>query len=508
MKYIETIDEFSVRIDERRQPRLSNRTGNEVATMLGQNERAGREIFKTINENVEKLEEIIDNYNVEHHTVLKKSPLEVKIDKSKLDLKYLISLTKLRKTPFISDVIIANILNYKILIRPIKNAKIISLAYRYYLAMVRHCLQTSLLLIELSSDMFFSQINANLVGRKKQMKEMMDNLISTVRKNTMDFIAGQSMWDENGKEITLKNIVDEKQLDKMMKLMKHVNTYNNTQNYYDRYSGYNQNVFQDSGRTIESMLKSNQDKELQALGEQINAISNTTSTKTRENTASAKEHVANYATMVKLSTERRAMEVCSQITMNMIDIMKMFSIRNIDGFSEAFEESSKLDKKLEELDKQIEQNELNMYNMRSSFENRVQEEVNKITKEVKDEDKEKQLKHWVNKGFEEICDPDVLKEKVYNNESLESVLDKAGFNKNQIHDILHTNTRITEYDKIYCGDLESYLKKDHDTISINGKNVTFEEVKNKPDDELYCWMKKNTVKYKDIKSFIENNDEQ
>ena len=89
MKYIKTIDEFSVRIDERRQPRLSNRTGNEVAAMLGQNERAGREIFKTINENVEKLEEIIDNYNVEHHTILKKSPLEVIFNKTQKSSVYI-----------------------------------------------------------------------------------------------------------------------------------------------------------------------------------------------------------------------------------------------------------------------------------------------------------------------------------------------------------------------------------------------------------------------------------
>ena len=96
MHYIDTLGEYCERIDERRKPKLSKKTGNEVASILGKNEKAGHEIFKTINENVEKLEIIIDEYNKKHEVSLNKSPLEVKIDKTKLDIQYLISLTKLK----------------------------------------------------------------------------------------------------------------------------------------------------------------------------------------------------------------------------------------------------------------------------------------------------------------------------------------------------------------------------------------------------------------------------
>jgi len=168
MNYIDSLDEYVNRVDEKRKVKLSKRMGNDVANMLGKSEKAGREIFNTINQNVETLEKLIDDFNKNHETKLKKSPLEVKIDKAKLDLNFLISLTKVKRTTFITDVIVSNILNYKILIRPIKNAKIITTAYRYYLALVRHALQSALIMIELSSDLFFTQINANLAGRKKK----------------------------------------------------------------------------------------------------------------------------------------------------------------------------------------------------------------------------------------------------------------------------------------------------------------------------------------------------
>ena len=157
------MDEYMNRVYESRGDKTpSTRTGNAVANMLGKSEKAGKEIFKAINQNVETLERLIDEFNEKHEAKIHKSPLEVKIDKAKLNLNYLISLTKVKRATFISDVIVSNILNYKILIRPVKNAKIIATAYRYYLAIVRHTLQNALIMIELSSDLFFTQINSNL----------------------------------------------------------------------------------------------------------------------------------------------------------------------------------------------------------------------------------------------------------------------------------------------------------------------------------------------------------
>lgn len=510
MHYIDTLGEYSERIDERRKPKLSKKTGNKVASILGKNEKAGREIFKTINENVEKLETIIDEYNKKHKVSLKKSPLEVKIDKTKLDIQYLISLTKLKKTPFIADVIVANILNYKILIRPIKNARIIALAYRYYLAMVRHTLQTSLIMIELSADTFFSQINANLVGRKKQMKEMLDRIVTSTRENMANFFMGQSLMDKKGNQRTVKEVLDPKQFDQINKLIKNLNTMTRSNNEYDRISGYNQNVFQDSGRTLESLVKANQDKELQALAEQFNNIANSTTGFSKDDKADAREQVANYAAAVKLSTERRAMEVCVQINMNMFDIMKMFSIRNIDGFSEAFEESAEIDKYEEEHNKQLEAYALAEQERESSFETKVNKRVEELTKQVKDEYKDKQLFHWKNKGFEELMSPADLKKMVYDgNPNFTKTLKDSGFTDTQIYEILQRRDKITDYEKIYYGDLEEYLigKEDH-KISINGKDYKLDDIKDEDDDKLFGWMRKDSNKYKNIKGLNKSSEEE
>ena len=508
MQYIESLNEFAERINESKS-KIDKpvKTGNEVASILGKNEKVGREIFKTINENVEKLETIIDEYNKKHEVNLKKSPLEVKIDKAKLDIQYLISLTKLKKTPFITDVIVANILNYKILIRPIKNARIIALAYRYYLAMVRHTLQTSLIMIELSADTFFSQINANLVGRRKQMKEMIDRIVTSTRENMANFFMGQSLMDKKGNPRTVKEILDPKQFDQINKLIKNLNTMTRSNNEYDRISGYNQNVFQDSGRTIESMLKTNQDKELQSLSEQFTNIANSTTGLAKDDKADAREHVANYAAAVKLSTERRAMEICEQINMNMFDIMKMFSIRNIDGFSEAFEESTELDKKLEAIDKKMEEIEKEKSSIQSEIESRTKKAIDELTEKLNDEEKEKMLDHWKDKGIDTLCSPKEFRELVYENKDIRKLLKDAGFNDNQIYNIVDRTEKVNEYGKIYYGEIIDYIKK-KDYFTMNGKNYDLDDVKGKDEDDLFCWMRTDSVKYKELKGLNTTSSEE
>ncbi len=508
MQYIESLNEFAERINESKS-KIDKpvKTGNEVSHMLGKNEKVGREIFNVINDNVEKLESLIENYNKEHAVDLKKSPLEVKIDKTKLDIKYLISLTKLSKVPFIADVIVSNILNYKILIRPIKNARIIALAYRYYLAMVRHALQTSLIMIELSADTFFSQINANLTGRRKQMKELIDNAIMSTKENMLQVMQGQSFVDDKGRVVNLEKVLSKNQMKDMIQLIKSMNAMNNSRNEFDRLNGYNQNVFQDSGRTIESMLKTNQDKELQSLSEQFTNIANSTTGLAKDDKADAREHVANYAAAVKLSTERRAMEICEQINLNMFEIIKMFSIRNIDGYSEAFESSSELDKKLETIDKKMEEIEKEKSSIQSEIESRTKKAIDELTEKLNDEEKEKMLEHWKDKGIDTLCSPKEFRELVYENKDIRKLLKTAGFNDNQIYNIVDRTEKVNEYGKIYYGEVIDYIKK-KDYFTMNGKNYDLDDVEGKDEDDLFCWMRTDSVKYKELKGLNTTSSEE
>jgi len=491
MHYIDNLREYEMRVLNESLS-LSRRTGNKVADMLGVDERAGKEIFKTINSNVEALEKIIDNYNKKHNVKVSNSPLEVKIDKSKLDLEYLLSMTKLKRTSFISDIIVANILNYKILIRPIKNAKIITLAYRYYLAMIRHTLQSALVMIEVSSDLFFSQINMNLSGKRRQMKEMSEMLVNQTKSMMTNFLMGQSFIDDKGRVKKIQDVVGVKQADQIAKLLKTLKTTNDSFNAYDRSMGYNQNVFQESGRTVESMLKANQDKELQSIAEQFTNIANATTGLTKDDRADAREQVSNYAAAVKLSTERRAMEVCQQINMNMLDILKIFSIRNIDGFSEAFEDGSELEKKMDEYEQERDSMYKKLNDMVQQNESEYQKKIDEFTNKFSDEQKEKILDGYKKKGLDELCSEKELHEVVYDGKDLRHILvHKHHFSPQQASDILDSKGKVPDYDKVFYGDMREYAKEHSD--------IDFKDDKKKDDDDLYAWMRVKDKKYKKIK---------
>lgn len=497
MHYIDNLNEYERRVINE-SLFLSKKTGNLVASMLGTDERAGKEIFKTINANVDALEKIIDDYNNKHKVKVGNSPLEVKIDKNKLELEYLLSMTKVKRTSFISDIIVANILNYKILIRPIKNAKIITLAYRYYLAMIRHTLQSALVTIEISSDLFFSQINMNLAGRRRQMKEMSEMLINQTKSMMTSFLMGTSFIDDKGRTRKIQDVVGVKQAEQIAKLLKTLKTTNDSFNSYDRSMGYNQNVFQESSRTIESLLKSNQDKELQSIAEQFTNIANATTGLSKDDRADAREQVSNYAAAVKLSTERRAMEVCQQINMNMLDILKIFTIRNIDGFSEAFEEGNELEKKKLEYEKERDALYTNLQNAIAQNESDCNKRIEEITGKFSDEQKEQILQGYKKKGLDDLCSEKELHDVVYDNKDMRYLLvHKYKFSPQQASDILDSTGKIADYDKVFYGDMRDYCKK-HDDID-------FKDNKKKDDDDLYAWMRIKDKKYQKIKEEENNN---
>jgi len=286
-----------------------------------------------------------------------------------------------------------------------------------------------------------------------------------------------------------------KQADQIAKLLKTLKTTNDSFNTYDRSSGYNQNVFQESSRTIESVLKSNQDKELQSLAEQFSNIANSTTGLTKDDRADAREQVSNYAAAVKLSTERRAMEVCQQINMNMLDIVKIFTIRNIDGFSEAFEEGNELEKKMNEYEEERDSMYKKLQEMAQQNEDEYKKKIEDFTSKFTDEQKEKILDGYKKKGIDELCPEKELHEVVYENKDLRYLLvHKYKFSPQQASDILDSTGKVSDYDKVFYGDMREYCK--------DNKDVDFKDDKKKDDDDLYCWMRVKDKKYKKIKEEI------
>ena len=497
MNYIDSLDEYVNRIDEKHKVKLSKRTANAVANMLGNSEKSGREIFNAINQNIEALEQFIDDFNKKHKTRIKKNPLEVKIDKAKLDLNFLISLTKIKRTAFITDVIVSNILNYKILIRPIKNAKIIATAYRYYLAFVRHALQSALIMIELSSDLFFTQINANLAGRKKEMKKMMETLTKSIKDTIVDsFMTGEFVDEKTGKKVSIGGIINsKKKSNEITQILKTMNSANRNWNELDRSYGYNQNVFQDFGRNIESQIKTLQDKEIQSLSEQFNTIANAATGFSKDGQAGAKEHVSNYATSVKLSTERRAMEVTTQIYMNMFEIIKMFSLRNIDNFSEYFEEADNIEKLEDECNQKIEKVEKEKIEAVKKVIDEYTKKINNT--EYTEDEKTEILEGWKKKGIDTLCTSMEFKKIVETNgNAVNDILRRNGFNDRQIYDITQGSDCVQDYGKIYYEDLREWIKhEDEEDV----KKSELKDDKTKNDDDLVCWLRKKSNRYRKIK---------
>lgn len=478
---------------------FKKRTGNLISKMLGGTEKTGATVFKTINNNVERIERTIDEWNKKHKTnVGKKTVLEFKVDKTKLDIKHLIVMTSLTSAGFISDVIIGNILNYKVLIRPIRNAKIIALAYKYYLAMIRHTLQTSLIILNLASDLFFAQLNANLSGHKKTMRDFAANLRAQITRETIDMLGGETMTDERGNKFSLKSMLGDDQMKRIASWMKTYKTTMDHQVNWDSKMGYNQNIYQETGRNLEQLIKGNQDKELQSIAEQFNTISQVAKQE-------AKEMVANYAQMVKQSAERRAMGVCVKINMNMLDILEMFSIRNIDGYTEVFEEMTELEKKEDDCAKDINKLKNDYQNQQIRFEKETEKIRKEFENKLSDKEKETVLQKWEEKGIKDLCPankPNSFRNIAYGNTNVNKILKDNGFNDTQISNIMMGSDKVSNYRKIYTDVAKKYAQQ----YPKNDFGIKFSSKKISPDDSntIYKWVRVDSIEDKVFMDFMKN----
>lgn len=498
MTYILTAEEFIQQLYEGKvnEARLSRATGNLVAKMLGQTTYMGKQVFDNINDNVATLESLINDYNKEHKTDIRnKTGLELKIDKAKLHLDFLIKTTQLNNASFTTDIIIGNLLNYRVLIRPIRNAKIITLAYKYYLAMIRHTLQNALISLELASDLFFSQVSSTLTGSRKKNKDAVEKIEKEMFDSFTSLLSDESVR-YTGQNI--ESMLGSKKFKQLKDIYQTIAKQRKDELNMDRYSyGYNQNVFQDSGRNIENLLKANQDKEIQSLAEQFSTIA-------QASKEEAKNMLANYAASVKAAAESRASVICAKINMNVFDILKMFSIRNIDGYQAAFENMLDHDEIESEKDKMIK--ELKEKNLELQKEKDVKVEQ----MELNEKEKEKILNYWEDKGLKQLCKDDNEFEEVVglNDENkVKSFLKKNYFSEHQISNILAgRNYKISDYRELTAYDVKIYNKSNPEQpIQAPNKEATVGAIKPEDNDVVAGWVLKNSTLDNKITQAIKEN---
>ena len=476
---------------------LGKKTGGLVSQMLGGTSKMGTETFHNINENVDTIEQLIKDWNREHeHNPKFKGPLALDIDRAKLDMEHLLSLTYISSGSFLADVFVGNLLNYRMLIRPIRNAKIIVAGYKYYLAIIRSALQQSLVALEFSADMFFSQVAMAIMSRRKQMKELHNRIFDEAQRDLMSMLSNVRFKDDNDnklKGLTSKEIRDiGHAYNELMKMNKQMFS-----QYYGNNSGMNQNIFVDSGRNIESLLRASQDKELQTLSEQLNALG-TAGSLNKDKAQDAKEMAANYVQLVKTSAESRAQRVASQIHMNMIGILKMFSLRNLENYTNIFEG----------MDDVVEQDSIWKEKYEQSERERQDEIQRRLEKEnegikLTEEDQKNVRKVWDAKGIGKLFgDPKKYDDMISGKLDLREYMKKdEHFTDNQITNIVDGSDKIDDYTHITLADVKTYNKyyvDDEDVEELefpNMEKLLDLKIKSGDSDKYVGWLKTSSKEY-------------
>lgn len=469
---------------------FGRKTGALTSQMLGGTKRLGTETFNNINENVSIIEELVGEWNKEHEDSKQYiSPLALKIDKAKLDLNYLVSLTYVSTATFMADIFIGNLLNCRMLVRPIRNAKIITLGYKYYLAIIRSALQRALITLEFSSDMFFAQLSMCITSGRRKMGELHDRIFEDAYRSMMNLIQGTCYQDEDKK---FKNL-SKKEIEEIGKLYRAL--LQNDKRYftqmYGSNSGMNQNIFIESGRNVEALIGANQDKEIQSLAEQFSTMANTAKQE-------AKEMASNYVNLVKSSAEERGQRVAAQINMNMIDILKMFSLRNLENYSSIFENmddvveyNSKLQAELDDSKKAYQE-----------LLNRKAEDGSGVIKFTEEERAEIRGK-WDRKGIGELFgDPKEYDNLVNGKLDIREYMRKKLFTETQVSNIVDGDDKVDDYAHITMSELKEY-NSEHEDEPLNPvgvKNVKDWEIEDGDDDKYVGWLKKSSKAYKNMTS--------
>lgn len=396
----------------------------------------GNDIFKSINENVDEIENLVEHYNddlkVSKKTAANRAEqmLTVEFDKNKLKLSKLIELTSIRPGSFTGDILLSNVMNYRVFLSPIRMAKIMALGYKYYMTIIRQALQQALVSVELNADMFFTLVRDGVAGTDKKIMEMRRNAIEEVydeiKKGIGDgYLNTTGVTQKVSKKETkkLSDYID--QIKKVMSFGKQASA--------DNYGSYRQNIFQEAGRHVESLLKEDNQKELSAMVEQFNNLAQKPQKEGKDNM------LATYSQSVKLSAEARANKVCAKIHMNLVDILKMFSIRAQEGLSSLFEGLDKREgweKEQDELKKRLEeQSEI------------IKKQQEKEAKAKENSDFSESMKNNLEKlGFESLPLQDMYDDVLLGINSPTAMLKANGFSNTQALDIWDRRIhKVTDY---------------------------------------------------------------
>lgn len=329
-----------------------SRTKSELKGIMRPTFDAGTDIFNQINERVDEVEKLVKKYAQEQKKRNKEMPkdeieqlLTEEIDRSLLSLNHLLSKTNVKDGKFTKDVFLSSVLNYKALLKPIRAARIMALGYKYYMRLVNQSICQSLVCIELYSDTFFTSVRDAITGRQSEMQEVEAQARAQLLNSLQYSFKLNHASEKESKKF--KNAIDA-----FAKIQQ--NTYNS---YRYNSSAYGRsNLFTESGRSVENLMRDDNQKEIQAILGQFTNLGNAPAKDGKDNM------VASFSESVKLAAEARAYKVCATIRMNMIDILKLFSIRTQDrivnylsGESKTSEEDHSEDVELEVLRKQADE---------------------------------------------------------------------------------------------------------------------------------------------------------
>lgn len=416
---------------------------NQLSRMLAPTMATGKDIFKTINENVERIEKIISDFNKKAKSGKKDinaridEVLMVEFDTALLNIQSLLDLTDVKTGTFTRDVLMCNIINYKIFVSPIRMAQIMSLGYRYYMTIIKQALQNALITIELYSDTFFTMVRDNVMGNAAKFNEMFAQARDLAMQQLEYAIAYGK--DEYGNNVQAADKLDKKTKEKTLDIIKQfrgIATEVSKMNRDIGYGGYRTNIFQEGGHNIEQLTRDNTGKELQAMQERFTQLGNKPSKDGDDNM------VALYAAAVKSNAEARAYSVCSKISMNMMKIVKMFSLRSQEGLSALVSQMSEQ----EQLSISNEANELKDIETKVRNAKPKQYKEEPIVKTKEEKDKEKQALDKM--GFN-LLDKTAYNKLLNENGSMSyaKFLVEQKFTEKQASEILDGKTTVGSYKK-------------------------------------------------------------
>lgn len=456
MKYVKTINEFENDFDY-----LDYRPINEgifssinksvLARILAPTVTVGNDIFESINQNVDELEEAIEHYNdelkVNRKTATNKAEqlLSVDFDKTKLKLNQLIEFTSINAGSFTGDVFLSNIMNYRVFLSPIRMAKIMALGYRYYMTIIRQALQQALVSVELYADSFFTLVKDGIVGEDMKFIEAQKIATDEIINSFRGYVDRGNLNTSSGKSVKLRK----EQQDALKTMLDNVNKMNSLRAKRNQggYSGnFRQNIFQDAGRHIESLVKDDNQKELSSMAEQFSNLAD------KKTSGDKDTMLGTYAQSVKLSAEARANKVCSKIHINLLEILKMFSLRAQEGLASLFEG---LDKREEwEKNKDSQEELIEMLKMQDKEKDkRIQDMESELNTNLERDEMSSKLKAKLDSmGFDELPNKKLYRELIRGgNETrvgIGRILIENGFSRKQADDIIDKMYKVTDFEPV------------------------------------------------------------